>query len=91
MITTENRTLLNTSQQELDNGGLPEGLTFPLKLLRDVRDLEALLQNFEKEKLLVSFFVFHGKMLETFKELISIRKQITKKCSDSIFQKQKER
>ena len=48
MITTENRTLLiqilrklNTSQQELDNGGLPEGLTFPLKLLRDVRDLEA--------------------------------------------------
>ncbi|XP_033646904.1 uncharacterized protein LOC117306436 [Asterias rubens] len=62
MITTENRTLLkkilrklNTSQQELDNGGLPEGLTFPLKLLRDVRDLEALLQNFEKEKLLVTY------------------------------------
>ena len=96
MITTENRTLLiqilrklNTSQQELDNGGLPEGLTFPLKLLRDVRDLEALLQNFEKEKLLVSFCVFHGKMLETFKELISIRKQITKNVQIQCFKNRK--
>ncbi|XP_038063048.1 uncharacterized protein LOC119733746 [Patiria miniata] len=62
MIAAENRAILiqilrkvNVSERDLENGGLPEGVTFPLKLLKDVRELEGLVQNFEKEKLLVTY------------------------------------
>lgn len=60
MIVAENRALLIQILRKLDvgsdmenTGGLPEGVKFPLTLVKDVRSLEAVLQTFEKEKLLV--------------------------------------
>ena len=38
--------------------GLPEEVVLPLKLVKDIRDLETTLNNFEKEKQLVSYH-FH--------------------------------
>ncbi|XP_071795887.1 uncharacterized protein [Asterias amurensis] len=63
MIAAENRAILvqilrrleSNTQQESESGGLPEGVKFPLNLVKDVRDLEALLHNFEKEKRLVTY------------------------------------
>lgn len=59
MFQAENRAMLLSISRNLDNyvehglaatSALPEEVALPLKLVKDMRDLESTLSNFEKEK-----------------------------------------